>query len=101
MGKINPVLSIDNITKSYGSIDALKNVHIDFSGNKIYGLFGRNGAGKTTLLDIIASRIFADKGNVIYLGKDITKHPEIIAKDCCYMPEKHYFPGSLKLFFNS
>ncbi len=58
----NTLLETKNICKSYGSINALKDVNLNFSKNKIYGLFGRNGAGKTTLLDIISSRIFADRG---------------------------------------
>jgi ABC-2 type transport system ATP-binding protein len=82
-----------NINKSYGSITALQDVNLRFANKKIYGLFGRNGAGKTTLLNIISSRIFADSGNVTCFGRDISKHPEIIAGNSCYMPEKHYFPG--------
>jgi ABC-2 type transport system ATP-binding protein len=91
------LLETKNISKSYGAIQALKNVNLCFSENKIYGLFGRNGAGKTTLLDIISSRIFADHGNVTCSGKDIAQYPKTIADHCCYMPEKHYFPAKFKV----
>jgi ABC-2 type transport system ATP-binding protein len=93
MAQADYVLKTENICKSYGSIDALKDVNLNFSENKIYGLFGRNGAGKTTLLDIISSRIFPDSGYVTCFGEDISEHPGIIAGHCCYMPEKHYFPA--------
>ncbi len=86
------MLEVKDLSKSYGSIAALEEASLNFSEKKIYGLFGRNGAGKTTLLNIITSRIYADNGSVNFLGKDITRHPEIIAANCCYMPEKHYFP---------
>lgn len=91
------ILETKQISKSYGSIVALKDANLSFADKKIYGLFGRNGAGKTTLLDIISSRIFADHGNVTCHGENIAKHPEIIAENCCYMPEKHYFPARFKV----
>ncbi len=86
------VLETKNLYKSYGSIAALEDVSLSFTEKKIYGLYGRNGAGKTTLLNIISSRIFADSGNVTSFGQDISKHPESLAGNLCYMPEKHYFP---------
>jgi len=97
MVRADTLLETKNICKSYGSIEALKDVNLKFSENKIYGLFGRNGAGKTTLLNIISSRIFADRGNLTCFGEDISTHPKIIAGHCCYMPEKHYFPPRLKV----
>lgn len=91
------LLETKGIWKFFGDIQALKNVNLDFSEKKIYGLFGRNGAGKTTLLNILSSRIFADKGEVSYSGKDIAKYPKAIAENCCYMPEEHYFPKWFKV----
>lgn len=97
MAHSNKILKLHNLSKSYGSIDALYNVSLQFEETGIYGLFGRNGAGKTTLLDIVASRIFPDNGNVTFSDQDISKHPGVIASNFCYMPEKHYFPANLKI----
>lgn len=97
MKQMDYILETQNIDKSYGPIVALKDANLRFAEKKIYGLFGRNGAGKTTLLDIISSRIFADRGNVTCFGEDISKHPEMVAENCCYMPEKHYFPARFKV----
>ncbi|KPK89809.1 hypothetical protein AMJ80_09245 [bacterium SM23_31] len=97
MAQVDTALETKKICKSYGSIVALEDVNLRFAENGIYGLFGRNGAGKTTLLDIISSRIFADRGTVACFGEDISKHPQIIAENCCYMPEKHYFPARFKV----
>lgn len=97
MDPIKPVLEAKHISKSYGSIKALKEVSLRFSNEKIYGLFGRNGAGKTTLLNIISSRIFADHGNVTCFGEDVSRIPEGLADNLCYMPEKHYFPKTFKV----
>ncbi len=97
MQRSSCVLQTKEICKSYGPITALNNVNLCLAEKKIYGLFGRNGAGKTTLLDIISSRIFADQGTVTCCGEDIVKDPESITENCCYMPEKHFFPARLKV----
>ena len=91
------MLETHNISKSYGPIEALKNVTLNFSENKIYGLFGRNGAGKTTLLDIISTRIFADTGLVKCQAVDITRSPQNIMENLCYMPERNSFPAGYKV----
>ncbi len=91
-----PILQVSHLSKSYGHVNALHDVSLSFDKVGIYGLFGRNGAGKTTLLDIVASRIFPDHGQVTITGRDIAKHPHAVAENCCYMPEKHYFPANLK-----
>ncbi len=91
------ILETRQLSKKYGSVVALEDATLHFTEDKIYGLFGRNGAGKTTLLDIISSRIFADQGTVFYAGKDVTKQPQAVIDNYCYMPEKHYFPGRLRV----
>lgn len=93
MTETHTVIELTKIGKSYGPVTALADVNIRFEGNRIYGLFGRNGAGKTTLLNLLTARIFADTGRVICAGRDVSTHPETMAGQCCYMPEKHYFPG--------
>ncbi|MCK5147552.1 ABC transporter ATP-binding protein [bacterium] len=97
MSQSNAILEVKDLCKSYGAIQAVQDVSLSFPENGIYGLYGRNGAGKTTLLDIISSRLYADRGSVSCFGKDISIHPDVMAMHCCYMPEKHYFPGSLKV----
>jgi ABC-2 type transport system ATP-binding protein len=90
------VLETRNLSKAYGSVIALEDVNLNFAEKGLYGLFGRNGAGKTTLLDIITYRRYPDRGNVICFGEDTTRTPRPLTKNCCYMPEKNYFPARLK-----
>ena len=96
MEQYTPILATLNVSKSYGPVQALKNVTLSFEDERIYGLFGRNGAGKTTLMDILTAKIFTDQGQVQCLGKEIFQSPETI-NQICYMPEKHYFPKNLRV----
>ena len=48
------MISIQNLSKSYGAKQALKNINIQFDKGKVYGIVGENGAGKTTLFRCIA-----------------------------------------------
>lgn len=88
-------LSIRNVSKNYGDVQALRNVSIELQPNKIYGLLGRNGAGKTTLLNIIAGRIFADQGQVLLDDKPVTENDEAL-KNIFMMSEKNYYPEAMR-----
>lgn len=57
------VLSINSVSKSYGSIQALKNVSFDIPVGSVFGILGPNGSGKTTLLGILLDVLKADAGS--------------------------------------
>lgn len=57
-------LSIKNISKSYGKVQALKEVSMHCSKGEIVGLLGRNGAGKTTLFKILFGLVKPDAGQL-------------------------------------
>ena len=89
-------IEIKKISKSFGDVQALKDVSVVFEENKIYGLLGRNGAGKSTLLNVITSRIFADSGEVTVDG--ITAADNDLALQKIYMmSEKNYYPDTMKI----
>lgn len=62
------VLSINNINKRYGKVQALNNVSFSVPQGSIYGILGPNGSGKTTTLGIIMDVLKADSGNYNWLG---------------------------------
>jgi ABC-type multidrug transport system ATPase subunit len=64
------VVSIEGISKSFGRIQALKDVSFEVPSHSIFGLLGPNGAGKTTLFSIVADFLKADAGTVEVLGID-------------------------------
>lgn len=65
---MDTILSINSISKSYGPIQALKNVSFDVPPGSVFGILGPNGSGKTTLLGIILDVLKADAGTYQWLG---------------------------------
>ena len=89
-------IQIKNITKSYNDIKALDNVSFSFEFGKIYGFLGRNGAGKSTVINIIANRVFADKGDILI--DDITAKENIAVQEKIFcMSEADLYDKDLKI----
>ncbi|SCW41521.1 ABC-2 type transport system ATP-binding protein [Ruminococcaceae bacterium YRB3002] len=64
MDSDNFILTLNDISKSYGKHEALKDVTVKVPKGSIFGLIGKNGAGKTTIMRIIAGLQEANKGTV-------------------------------------
>ena len=64
-------LEMKNISKSFGSIQANKNVSLEVYHGEILAILGENGCGKTTLMNLIAGIYFPDEGQVIVDGKEV------------------------------
>ena len=63
------ILSLNNITKYYGSIRALNNVSFEVPEGSVFGILGPNGSGKTTLLSIILDVLKANTGKFLWFGQ--------------------------------
>jgi len=70
---VDPILSIRNVSKSFGGLRAVHNVSFDLPGGEIMGLMGPNGAGKTTLVNVICGYYKPDEGKVVFMGKDVSR----------------------------
>lgn len=66
---MQPVLSIQGISKRYSSIQALKNVSFEVPEGCVFGILGPNGSGKTTMLSIILDILHANSGTYSWFGK--------------------------------
>jgi len=82
------VLSIRNLTVSYGGITALHGISLDVEEGDIVTLIGANGAGKTTTLRAI-SGLVKTSGEILYQGRDLRSLPphKIVAAGISHVPE--------------
>ncbi len=75
------ILRVTNISKSFGGLQALKEVSLEVALGEVFGLIGPNGAGKTTLLNVIAGRHKPDAGDVYLHDENVTGYdPEVLCK---------------------
>jgi len=81
------MIFVSKVSKSYGNIQALKEVSLTIQKGEIVGILGPNGAGKTTLIKIITGYLQPDSGSVMVEDQDILNNTEIIQKRIGYLPE--------------
>lgn len=67
-----PILSLTNITKSFGNTEVLRGVSLDIYKGEFITFLGSSGCGKTTTLRIIAGLESPDTGRVVLCGQDVT-----------------------------
>lgn len=81
------MIIVNNVTKSYGKIIALKNVSFKFDDSHVIAIMGENGAGKSTLLKICTGILPFDQGEVIVDGFSIVKDSIKAREQIGYLPE--------------
>jgi branched-chain amino acid transport system ATP-binding protein len=68
-----PCLRIEALTKSFGGLEAVKEVTLSVRGGERRAILGPNGAGKTTFFNLVAGDLSPTKGKIFFLGEDITR----------------------------
>lgn len=71
---MHAAISIKNISKNYGALQALDDISLSIEPGEFFGLLGPNGAGKTTLISILAGLVRADHGHASIMGADVQSH---------------------------
>ncbi len=79
-------LTIDHVSKSFGSKKALDGIHMELTRG-VYGFLGANGSGKTTLMRILASVMKPSTGQIYLNGKDIVKMDHEYRDLIGYLPQ--------------
>ncbi|HXH96442.1 MAG TPA: ATP-binding cassette domain-containing protein, partial [Gaiellaceae bacterium] len=69
-----PLLQLRNVSKSFGSVQALTDVDLDVLPGEVMALVGDNGAGKSTLIKCVAGIHPMDEGTMVYDGEPVTIH---------------------------
>ena len=89
------VIEIDNISKSFGEIQAIKKVSLQASNGKITGLLGPNGAGKSTALRVLYGLLKPDEGRVTVDGTDVFLQRPEAQRKLGVLPDAHGLYGRL------
>lgn len=83
------MLEISDLYKSYHKQNILTGVELTVKPGECVGIVGCNGCGKTTLLSILAGAQKADRGSILYNGKQAIGHPRVFAKEAAYVPQEN------------
>lgn len=79
-GQGQPILRMENVSKVFGGVTALKNINLEVFEKDVLGIIGPNGSGKTTIVNAITGFINLTAGRVYFKDEDITgKKPHKIA----------------------
>jgi branched-chain amino acid transport system ATP-binding protein len=70
---MKPLLSVQNICKSYGSLKVADNVSLDIADGETHAIIGPNGAGKTTFVSLLSGQLKQDSGRVFFQGADVSE----------------------------
>lgn len=92
------MIKVTNLSKNYGTLEAVKNINFEINDREIVGFVGPNGAGKTTTLRMITGYLVPTSGEVMVNDMDITKHAIEIQKQIGYLPEFNPLYPEMKVY---
>ncbi|MBR9855690.1 MAG: ABC transporter ATP-binding protein [Algicola sp.] len=88
------MINIQSLEYNYSKkINIFKNINLQFSSGKIYGLLGKNGVGKSTLIKNITGMLFPTKGSCEVFGLTPGKREVEFLQDLFFVPEEYYLPN--------
>ncbi len=88
---VSPILELKNINKSFGHVQANKNINLIINQGTIHGIIGENGAGKSTLMSIVYGLYQADSGSIRVSGKEVKlKSPRDSIESGIGMVHQHF-----------
>jgi len=76
--------------KSFGDIEAVKNISATIKEGAVFGLVGTNGAGKSTFLRMVAGILKPEKGQILIDGEDVFEN-EVAKNKLFFIPDEQYF----------
>ena len=91
------MLRIENLSKNYGEVEAVKSISFSLDDGEIVGFLGANGAGKSTTLKMITGYLTPSEGNVFLDEKNILDHSLDIQEQIGYLPELNPLYSEMKV----
>jgi ABC-2 type transport system ATP-binding protein len=100
----DPVLHVENLTKRYGDVEAVRGISFSVEEGEVFGLLGPNGAGKTTTIEILEGLRTPDGGKLSVCGYDPRTHADELkheigaALQSTSLPDKIRVSEAIRLF---
>ena len=91
MNQPETILSIKNLNKRYGALQALKNVSFDIHKGNVYGILGPNGSGKSTTLGIVLNVVNKTSGKYSWFGVTMETH-QALKKVGAIIERPNFYP---------
>ena len=88
------MLTLENITKTFGAVKALDDLSMRVPKGSVYGLVGPNGAGKSTAIRVLTGVYRPDSGSVMLEEQPIYENPAVKSRICTIPDEIFYFPSA-------
>ncbi len=86
MSAPSPVIQLQKVVKTFGSIRALQEFDLEVQEGQVHGLLGPNGAGKSTAIRLLLGILKKDSGEAVLLGKDPWHDAVALHHDIAYVP---------------
>ena len=96
----NPIIQLDGLTKLYGSVKAVDDLHLEIAKGEVFGLLGPNGAGKTTTILMMLGLAEPSAGTAFVCGVNATSHPIDVKRKVGYMPDSVGFYDNMTALEN-
>ena len=87
MSTEQPVIQLDNLTRTYGKLEAVHGLSLTVRPGRCYGFFGRNGAGKTTTIKCLLNLLKPTSGSVRVFGLDPQRDEVGVKSRLAYVPD--------------
>lgn len=91
MNDLETILSIKNLNKRYGAIQAVRNVSLEIQKGNVYGILGPNGSGKSTTLGIVLNVVNKTSGEYSWFGGSLQTH-EALKKVGAIIERPNFYP---------
>jgi drug efflux transport system ATP-binding protein len=94
------MIKATNLSKSFGSVQAVNDVNLNIAAGEIYGLVGSDGAGKTTTLRLLVGALRPDSGDAVVSGYNIKRQTEQARANLGYLSQRFSLYEDLSVLEN-